>query len=64
MLTRGGGDYGTAQQEALLYFLYVSRCLLRIDQTFASETYMPTPSPTHHKPDSQKIIMMLISHSP
>lgn len=45
-LTWGGGYYNAAQQEALLYFLYVSRCLLRIDQTFASETYMPTP-PQH-----------------
>lgn len=38
--------FNTAQQEPLLYFLYVSRCLLRIDQTFPSETYMPTP-PQH-----------------
>lgn len=29
----------------LVIFFYVRRCLLRIDQTSVSETYMPTPSP-------------------
>lgn len=46
MLTWCNRYFNTAQQEPLLYFLYVSRCLLRIDQTFPSETYMPTP-PQH-----------------